>query len=114
MESPVTIYSFTIKNNTNHEVLIKVKPKDDKYFNIYTLENNNVYYVRFYKLQCYTDYKDSLITHFFSELNIDVNNQLIKKNPYDYSNWKVNLDTLSGFRCKSGICNYFLEIESKD
>lgn len=113
MEAPATFYSFTIKNSTDYNIIVKLTDRayDERVCD--TIISGETFYVSTLEQKCYKEYKDSLISTLFSEFELSVISKKNVLDPYKYSNWKENRDSLSGLRCKSGVVNYFMEISSK-
>jgi hypothetical protein len=114
MESPLTYYSFTIKNSTNTAIVVESKTIDDNYIRFDTLNKGQAINRKILQLQCFADYKDTLIRSFFKNLKLSIPNKSLYIDPLNRKNWNENLESLTGSNCKSGTCFYSLTINEKE
>lgn len=113
MESPMTYYSFTIKNITNYSIIIESQTIDESYVHFDTLDKGQIINRKILQLQSFTDYKDTLVTTFFKSLKLKALNKNLSLDPLNRKSWNENLDSLSNNNCKSGTCFYTLIIKEE-
>lgn len=114
MEPPITFYSFSIINKTDKPIIIESKTIKDKYISYDTITTSQRFYKRIRKVQCFYEYKDTLISSFFELLKVRPYGKVLILDAHKTDNWVLKADSLSNGKCKGGACDYILIIKKSD
>ena len=115
MEAPPTWYIFKIKNKYKDTIFINYKTIEDSYQKKDTiLPNKEFTKILLTPMQCFVDYKDSLISHFFNHLELNINGGGTSKDIKDYKNWDFISNLKSKGKCLWDTCYYEYYINESD
>jgi hypothetical protein len=114
MEPPLTYYVFSIKNNSDCSIYVCSRTFNNDIGSFDTITSGKAINIQVSRKHCYKNYGDTLIHKMFKDFELSSSKGTLVLDPFKRALWAENLDKLVGWRCKSGICTYSLNILNKD
>ena len=113
MEPPTTVYSFRIVNKTKVPLNIDFRTIKYNESGSDTLLPDQEFEKEIIQLGAFKDYKDTLISHFFSKLKIGFDNGDLNIDPFERGNWTDSVNLKGFWNQRGGTIYYKLIISNK-